>query len=173
MQILPVYLIPRLLWVRYGHAQRVWVHSNTKPTQLHTVSVNTVPFYSPRAVLLIATLIVICHIPLGIYHWKFTSGWRMQCCHLECYPWPSPPPRLKIAARAGNNSASLSPSVWKALSQWAVVHRPKCVCLLSIKSQGCKLIPEKLRIMVHIQIVVSQLGCEHQQWNPDGRCDLM
>lgn len=46
------------------------------------------------------------------------------------------PPRLKIAACSGNNSASLSPSVWKALSQWAVVHRPKCVCLPSIKVSG-------------------------------------
>lgn len=100
------------------------------------ISVNTVPFYSPCAVLLIATLILICQIPLGTYHWKFTSGWRIQCCHLKCYPWPSPPPKLKIASCSGNNSASLSPSVWKALSQWAVVHRPKCVRLPSIKVSG-------------------------------------
>lgn len=32
------------------------------------ISVNTVPFYSLCAVLLIATLILICQIPLGTYH---------------------------------------------------------------------------------------------------------
>lgn len=78
----------------------------------------------------------------GRSHWAPTieslpqAGWRIQCCHLECHPCPSPPPSLKIAACFGNNSASLSPSVWKALSQWAVVHRPKCVCLPSITVSG-------------------------------------
>lgn len=138
MQILPVCLIctnPDYYRLHTAMLRRSDCTVTLKCTHSY-ISVNTVPFYSPCALLPIASLILICQIPLGTYHWNFTSGWRIQCCHLKCYPWPSPPPSLKIAACFGNNSASLSPSVRTSLSQWAVVHRPKCVFLPSIRVSG-------------------------------------
>lgn len=62
------------------HACRVWMHTNTcSHCHKHTlrfrdtrsyISINTVPSRSPCAELLIASLILICQIPLGSYHWR-------------------------------------------------------------------------------------------------------
>lgn len=55
-------------WVTHSHALRVWVHRHTHTLTHSYVSVNTVPFYSPCAVLPIVSLILIWPIPLGTYH---------------------------------------------------------------------------------------------------------
>lgn len=161
------------------------MHTNTcrhchKHTHTHSyISINTVPSRSPCAELLIASLILICQIPLGSYHWRVSL--RVKNTMLSSLvpslafptPWFKNSSGLNRPPCVGKDSATLSLSVRNALSQRAVVHRPKCVCLslITVSEAGPYSKAGKHRRMVHINILVSVVGCEQWRSKPDVRRD--
>lgn len=176
--------------VLFTDACRVWSHTNTcRHCHKHTlefrdahsyISINTVPSRSPCAELLIASLILICQIPLGLYHWRVSL--RVKNTMLSSLvpslafptPWFKNSSGLNRPLCLGKDSAMLSLSVWNALSQRAVVHRPKCVCLSFITvSEAARPYSkaQKPRRVVHINNLVSGVGCEQRRLKPDGKGD--
>lgn len=177
----------------FRHASRVsWMHTNTcRRCHKHTfrfrdvhsyISINTVASHSPCAELLIALLILICWIPSGPYHWRVSLRVKNTMLSSLVPSLAFPTPWFKNSSGftrtlcLGKDSATLTRSQSEnTLSQQAVVHRPKCVrlSLITVSESGPYSKAQKRRRTMHINILVSVVGCEQSRLKPDGRGDSL
>lgn len=127
-----------IVWIQTQLTHAGTVKNTLRFTDTHSyISISTVPSRSPCAELLIASLILICQIPLGSYHWRVSLRVKNTMLSSLVPSLAFPTPWFKNSSGFsrplcfGKESAMLSLSVENALSQWAVVHRPKWLGLIA------------------------------------------